>query len=227
MPALPDSKAAGAASQPGDWRVEAARYVLFGRILPTLRHALVGELQALRFGVRILNEASDKPVEFGNAIQRLEQASGRGIAGVDAITRWFQPDPDAPTVADQAVDECLELLNGEWQMRGIALSQRRRVGRSRVRGWPFREVLAGCLVALTDDLPGAGDIDLSVRVRGAALWLTLRGDPSDREGESARSALPRRLRWEDVDALAAAHSLTLRRRGRRVAVRFPALDAES
>jgi hypothetical protein len=206
--------------------VEAARHVLFGRILPSLRHALVGELQALRFGVGIVR-ASTSPTDVETALRRLTDQAARSIAHADAITRWSQPDSDASIAIEQAIRECLALVHSEWQMRGIVVSQFAGTGESRVHDRAFREVLMACLVALGDELNGSADVALKVRRRGEAVWLTLRGDPADRDGEPIRAPLPRTLDWSDVEALAGAHSVTLRRRGRRIAARFPVADVGS
>jgi len=212
-----------AASQPSDTQAEAARYVLFGRILPTLRHALVGELQALRFGVSIVR-ASTEPADVEAAINRLGEQTARSIASADAITCWLQPDPRASIAVDQAIDDCIALMHSEWQMRGIVVSRGSSADTSMVRSRPFRELLLACLVALGDDLPGAADIALRTRPRAGALWLTIRGEPADREGEEPRAAVPRRLRWEDVDALAGTHTIVFKRRGHRIAARFALED---
>ena len=197
--------------------------MLFGRVLPTLRHALVGELQALRFGVSIVR-ASTVPADVATAIDRLGDQAGKAIAGVDAITRWFQPDEQASIAVDQLIGGCLELVHTECQMRGILLATDIGTGTSQVRSQSFCELLLACLLALGDDLPGAADVTLRTRQRASALWLTIRGDPAEREGEEPRAALPRRMRWEDVDALARAHSIILQRRGHRIAVRFPVVS---
>ena len=221
----PNPGAAGTTPEPIDPRVEAARYALFGRALPTLRHGLVGELQALRFGVGILR-ASTQRSEVEATVARLAEQAARSIARADEISRWFQPDPDAAVAVEAAVGECLELVHGQWLMHGIVVSHDVRTDAARVRGWPFRELLLASLVTLGDDLASAADVTVRVRQRGSALWLTIRGDPATREDEGPRNAWPRRLLWEDVDALAKSHSIPLRRTGHRVAARFPVLGPD-
>jgi hypothetical protein len=164
------------------------------------------------------------PADVATAIDRLGDQAGKAIARADAITRWFQPDEQVSIAVDQAIGECLELVHTECQMRGILLAHDVGAGTSQVRSRPFYELLLACLLALGDDLPGAADVTLRTRQRASALWLTIRGDPADREGEEPRAALPRRVRWEDVDALARAHSIVLRRRAHRIAVRFPVVQ---
>jgi hypothetical protein len=222
LPSDPKFNRPSAATPTIDTQVEAARYVLFGRVLPALRHALVGELQALRFGVSIVR-ATTVPADVATAIDRLADQAGKAIARADAITRWFLPEEQASIAVGQAIDECLELVHAECQMRGMLVARDVGAGTSQVRSRSFCELLLACLLALGDDLPGAADVTLRTRQRASALWLTIRGDTADREGEEPRTPLPRRMRWEDVDTLARAHSIVLRRRGHRIAVRFPAV----
>jgi hypothetical protein len=223
---LPSDSTSGPAIRHDQAAVEAARHVLFGRILPVLRHSLVGELQALRFGVGIVR-ASSNPTDVETALGRLTDQASRSIERADAITRWYQPDAHVSVEADEAIRACLELVRGDWQLRGILVAQFGNAARSRVNSRAFQEVLMACLVALGDELNGAADVALGVRQRGRALWLTLRGDRADREGEAIRAPLPRALSWSDVDALAGAHSITLRRRGRRIAARFVVAQTDS
>ena len=212
------------AMAPDGTDVEAARYVLFGRILPALRHALVGELQALRFGVGIVR-ASSSPAEVETALRRLADQTARSIAHSDAITRWYQPDPEASVAAEDAIRECLELVHGDWQLRGISAAPPGGADAARVHDRGFREVLMACLLALGDELTRAADVTLKVRHRGGALWVTLRAEPVDRDGELIRAPFPRRVNWSDAEALAAANSVALKRRGRRIAARFAVTDA--
>ena len=212
-----------ASDSPGDGRAESARYALFGRILPALRHALVGELQALKFGVNLARAGAAE--HAGDAwildlAAKLEEQAGRSSARASALTNWYQPDIDATASAGHAIEECLALLRTEWQMRGIEVDMDVTSGESRVRSWAFRELLAAFLIALADELPGAADVKLRLRGRGNAVLLSIRGASVDREGVEPRMPWPRRLSWSDVDALARAHAIRWARRGCGVAARF-------
>jgi hypothetical protein len=209
---------------PADARVATARYVLFGRILPVLRHALVGELQAMKFGVtlaRISVEAGTSRSDGLDAIARLGEQTGRAIARSEAITRWFQPDIDATIVVADAVEECLELVRTEWQMRGFEVSTRVAAGEATVKDWPFREVLAAALITMGDAQAGPADVMLRARSRRDGLVLSICCGPATREGEAPRHIWPGLLHWSDVDTLARAHGIAWVRRGNRLTVRFP------
>jgi hypothetical protein len=197
-------------------RAESARYVLFGRILPALRHALVGELQALRFGVKLAESGSSG----AEVLPRLGEQVTRSIARAEALTRWFQPDGEAIAHVGAAVDDCLGLVRTEWQIRGI---QVRVVAApdSSVGSRAFREIMAASLIALGDELTGPADVTLRARRRGNALVVKVSHAPAAREGDEPGARWPRRLRWEDVDALARTHAVRWTRRSDWVAARFP------
>jgi hypothetical protein len=208
------------ADRPAESRAESARYVLFGRILPALRHALVGELQALRFGVRLAENGSGA----GEVLGRLGEQVNRSIARAESLTGWFQSDGQATGPVGEAVDDCLALVRTEWQIRGIEATVRV-ASASAVRSHAFRELLAAFLIALGDELTGSADIMLRIRRRGGTLVLTVSHAPAAREGDEPRAAWPRRLGWTDVNALAETHAIRWARRAHWVAARFPAADA--
>jgi hypothetical protein len=205
--------------QPAEAPVESARYVLYGRILPALRHALVGELQALRFGVKLAETGSGAR----EVLARLGEQVTRSIARAEALTGWFRPDGEASGPVTAAVDDCLALLRTEWQIRGIEPIVQV-TSAAAVRSHAFRELLAAFLVALGDELTGPADVTVRVRQRGGTVVLKLSHAPAAREGDEPRPPWPRQLRWPDVDALAQAHATRWTRRADWVAARFPAAD---
>jgi len=212
---------------PRDAQIESARYVLFGRILPALRHALVGELQALKFGVSLARVSAAEPAAEARILDlatKLAEQAGRSVARANELTNWFQPDVDATASAADAIEECLALVRTEWQMRGIEVGTRTNAAGPRIRSWPFRELLVAFLIALGDEIPGAADVRLRLRRRGNAVLLSIRCAKANREGVEPRAPWPRPLRWNDVDALARAHGVRWARRGSGVAARFPAAD---
>lgn len=194
--------------------------MLFGRILPALRHGLVGELQALRFGVKLAESGGG----VGDVLPRLGEQVSRSIARAEALTGWFQPDGDATALVDAAVDDCLALVRTEWQIRGIEACVT--VGAaSSVRSQAFREILTAFLIALGDELTGPADVTLRARRRGSTLVVKVSHAPAAREGDEPRARWPRPLRWADVDAIARMHAVRWTRRTDWVAARFPAAES--
>lgn len=208
---------------------ESARYVLAGRALPALRHALVGELQALKFAASMARIASGagRSDEAMAALGRLGESTDRSIARAQAMSSWLQPEADALADLTQAADECVELVRTQWRIRGLEINARVAAGSTPVRAWPFRELFAACLFALGDSLDGAHDIAVRVRRRAAVVLVTARVRPARREVDGPPATWPRPLWWTDVEALASVHSATCRRCGNRVSLRIPAQGAPS
>jgi hypothetical protein len=208
--------------------VEAARYALFGRVLPSLRHALVGELQAMRFGVSLARmgcEGRTPQFEMLGAIARLDEQVGSGIARAEALSSWCQPDGGSTIPVGRGVEECLELVRTEWGVRGIEVSTRLAAGEATVMAWPFREVLAALLVTMGDAQVGPADVTLRLRRRAEDMFVTIRSVAAIRDSEPPRAPWPRRLRWSDVGALAGAHGIDWAHHGQRVIARFPLSEA--
>jgi hypothetical protein len=198
-----------------DTGVEAARYALFRRILPVLRHGLVGELQSVQFAVSLARRATVEAIaRIGD---QANAAAGRG----QAITDWLRPDPEATITVGEAVHACLDLVGTEWSLRGIEVEANVPQPDLAVKSAAFREMLAAILVALGDAMPGAADVTLSARKRGGDVVVSVRGRAAPRDGDGARVSLYRDLRWSDVAALARAHGIHWARRGEHVIARVP------
>jgi hypothetical protein len=195
---------------------EAARYALFCRILPVLRHALLGELQGLRFGVslaRMSCDAASSPDESRAAIARVGHHADAALERGQAIGDWLQPDETAAMTVGEAVQACMDLVRTEWSLRGIELTTKLAAPSRVIKTAPFREMLAAMLVAMGDALPGAADVTLNVRSHAGDVVVSLRGRAATREGERAWMPLSRELRWSDVAWLAHAHCVAWAQRG--------------
>jgi PAS domain S-box-containing protein len=208
--------------------VEAARYALFRRILPVLRHGLVGELQSVQFAVSLARRTCERATGAGETIEAIARIGDQATAAVgrgQAITDWLRPDPAATITVGDAVHACLDLVGTEWSLRGIEVSGNVPQPELAVKSAAFREVLAAMLVALGDSMPGAADVTLNVRRRGTDAVVSLRARAAPRDGDGARVSLYRDLRWSDVAALAHAHGVAWARRGDHVIARFPLNEA--
>jgi signal transduction histidine kinase len=204
--------------------VEAARYALFQRILPVLRHGLVGELQSVQFAVSLARRACERgkaPDATVEAIARIGDQANAAAGRGQAITDWLRPDPEATIAVGEAVHACLDLVGTEWSLRGIEVAANVPQPDLAVKSAAFRELLAAILVALGDAMPGAADVTLSARKRGDDVVVSVRGRAAPRDGDGARVSLYRGLRWSDVAALARVHGIHWARRGEHVIARIP------
>ena len=205
-------------------QVEAARYALFRRILPVLRHGLVGELQSVQFAVSLARRTCERSKGTGETVEAIARIGDQANAAVgrgQQITDWLRPDTNATTTVGEAVHACLDLVGTEWSLRGIEVEAKVPQPGLIVKSAAFRELLAALLVALGDAMTGAADVTLNVRKRGSELVVSLRGRAAPRDGDGARVSLYRDFRWADVDALARAHGVTWARRDDHVLMRVP------
>jgi hypothetical protein len=190
--------------------VEAARYALFRRILPVLRHGLVGELQSVQFAVNLARHASARSGasdDTQEAINRIAEQANAAAGRGQAITDWLRPDPNATTTVAEGVHACLDLVGTEWSLRGIEVNASVPAANELVKAAAFREILVAMLLAIGDASPGAADVLLCVRKRHGHVFVSLRARPAPRDGDGARVSLYRDLLWSDVAALAAAHGV--------------------
>lgn len=202
--------------------VEAARYALYRRLLPVLRHGLAGELQSIQFAVNLARYSRERGVgDLAEAIERIADQAQAAIGRGHEITDWLRPDPSATTTVGEAVHACLDLVGTEWSLRGIEVNAAVPAAEELVVAAVFRELLAALLVALGDAARGGADVTLTARKRGKQVIVSLRARPATRDGEGARVSLYRDLRWSDVGALARAHGVRWARRGDHVLACIP------
>lgn len=224
--AAPLIEAANAPSDSGpidpEAAVEAARYALYRRVLPVLRHGLVGELQSVQFAVNLAKHACGRGMnETQDAILRIAEQAHAAVGRGQAITDWLRPDLGATMTVGEAVHACLDLVGTEWSLRGIEVDASVPAANEVVKAVPFREVVAAMLVAIGDSAAGAADVTLTVRRRGDNVMVSLRARAAPRDGDGARVSLYRDVRWTDVGALARAHGITWARRGDHALARIP------
>jgi signal transduction histidine kinase/CheY-like chemotaxis protein len=227
-PSLQDSDATGTPAEAIDPEaaVEAARYALYRRILPVLRHGLVGELQSVQFAVNLAKHACARaPGDTLEAINRISDQASAAVGRGQALTDWLRPDPNATTTVGEAVHACLDLVGTEWSLRGIEVDASVPAANEVVKSAAFREVVAAMLVAIGDAAAGAADVSLTVRKRGANVMVSVRSRASPRDADGARVSLYRDVRWTDVGALARAHGISWARRGDHALARFPLTHA--
>jgi len=202
--------------------VEAARYALYRRILPVLRHGLVGELQSVQFAVNLARHAcargSDDTLE---SINRISDQASAAVGRGQALTDWLRPDVNATISVGEGVHACLDLVGTEWSLRGIEVNASVPAASEIVKSAAFREVVVAMLVAIGDAAAGAADVSLVVRKRGADVMVSVRSRASPRDADGARVSLYRDVRWTDVGALARAHGIQWARRGDHALARFP------
>lgn len=192
---------------------EAARYAVFNRVMPALRHDVAGSMQPVRMLLMVLQrrvqiaepdlEAIAKNVTSLNTLTR--QATDNCISALG----WMASGEDARVGLRSAVDEAIQLLALEWSVNALALVNGI-AGDSATASQSFlRSVFMGALLAFCDQrVPGD---TLQVTFDAAAADSQQSGQLqlrmlSDNTGKSPVSLdVVRKYRmigWPDVEAMA-------------------------
>jgi hypothetical protein len=197
---------------------EAARYALLRRLAPSMRHHLVVNLQPIGMIYEVMDRRLRAPgPDLSDVHESAHKISGFARAALNScldVVSWLAPDEDVSTTAAEGVRECLGLLATSLTFRGYTLRNEVGAMPGDVRRTAIRNVLTASLIHATDQNPAPADLVLAAEPQRDALVLTLTLRPS--AGEQGFSPEPayRPLEWSDVEALAAAESVSVSREGR-------------
>lgn len=207
---------------------EAARYALLRRMAPALRHDMAGSLQPVSMMAAMLEKRLQKPEldlaalgKNGSAINTLAKEAA---ASCMSLMTWLAPRDDAPVAVNTCIAESLGLVATEMSFRGINLVNETGGAQGLVLLSAIRGVFMASLLALTDERDVPADIVLSATISGEAMVLGIRLLPraDDAPMASGGQAAYRKLAWDDVEALADAQKVGLRRSEGAVELRFSA-----
>jgi hypothetical protein len=198
-------------------QAEAARYALLRRLAPSMRHHLVVNLQPIGMIYEVLDRrlraAEPNLAEVHESAQKINGFARAALnSSLDVVT-WLAPEAESTITPADGVKECLALVATSFSFRGYALRDQGATwpATREVRKCALRNVLTGALIQLTDEQPAPAEIHLSGKESdiGLALTISLRRG----EGEQGFSAAPayRPLTRDDLQALADAEGVQLRR----------------
>jgi hypothetical protein len=194
------------------WIAAGVRHELLTRVLPALRHDMVGPVSVMRMGMLMLKrQVESSSIDSQACTERvalIDDQIGQLIAGVRSLRNWELATTDEGTTRSALVEQCVALLRPAFSLHGVQLeiapSLQPRAGEP---CWPraaaLRYLLLCGLSYLHDAGPVSGTITLAADDQDA---LTLRMRPSldgaaeqlMLEGAAAHRA-PRRLA---IDAVA-------------------------
>jgi hypothetical protein len=207
--AVPAQGAAGLA--------EAARYALLRRLAPSMRHHLVVNLQPIGMVYEVMDRRLRAPEpDLAEVHESAHKINGLARAALNScldVVTWLAPEEEMLTTAGEGVRECLGLLATSLAFRGFALRNEMSAIPGEVRRSAIRNVLTAAMIHTTDENQPPADIELNAAPTPAALVLTLTLRPTQGDQGFSTEAGYRRLEWCDVEALAEAESVELKREG--------------
>ncbi len=189
---------------------DAIRYAVLRKLASGMRHALVGELQALQFSAELAARMLDVDGMGPKLAERLKQMSDQtrgAVNACDSIVGWLRPDDKATTTVDEALPQCLRLAGDDWNLRGIEASTDVRTGGALISKPALRELLVTSLLALIDTHPGPIDIEVTAELTGDDAVVRLQAKRAER-----RSPLPllthyRALTYDDIVTVGNVHGV--------------------
>lgn len=206
-------------------RVEAVRDVLLRRLAPAMRERMLVHLEPIGLMAQVIERRlrQDAP-EFARIEADLGKvhAFARDAVRVNLdVVSWLAPEPDdASRISlESGVQECVALLRGHFGFGGFSLRRLPGDGAHEVRRTTLRTLLPAVLFALADE-PHATAL-LTVRA-GAPAAVTVRVEQDGAARTQPAQAPSPLLHWDEVEALARAEGVGLRRDGDTVVLDFPA-----
>jgi hypothetical protein len=197
---------------------EAARYALLRRLAPSMRHHLVVNLQPIGMIYEVMERRLRAPQpDLADVHESAHKINGFARAALNScldVVTWLAPEEEMLTTATEGVRECLGLLATSLTFRGYAPRNEVPAVPGEVRRSAVRNVLTAAMIHTTDQNPPPADLVLTAEPTPAALVLTLVLKPTQGDQGFSTEAGYRPLEWADVEALAAAEGVELRRQGR-------------
>jgi hypothetical protein len=206
-------------------RVEAVRDLLLRRLAPAMRDRMLVHLEPIGMMAQVIERRLGQPApELARIEADLGKVHGfaRDAVGVNLdVVSWLAPEPeDASRISlASGVQECVALLRGHFGVSGLGLRHLPGDGAHEVARSALRTLLPAVLFALADE-PRASAI-LTVGA-GAPAVVTVRVEQDAAARMPMGPAPSRLLHWDEVEALAQAEGVGLRRDGDTVVLDFPA-----
>lgn len=214
-----------------DLRVEAARYSVLRRLMPAIRHDMVGSLNPLGMLCevlyrRLLGNADD----YANLLQQVEKIrhqSAVSIQSCRSLMTWMEPTPGRTVGVSQGIAECIELLRPGFNVRGFALENTVPQADPEVSCAALRAVLSAALMAVVDAAKQPADILIRPTHTPPFVTISITSRATQREATFGNALVYRKITWDDVAALVEAEAVEISLRDNEVLLHFPQLETST
>lgn len=205
--------------------VEAARYALLRRLAFAMRHEMVVHLQPIGLIGEVLQRRLQAPTpalaHIQDGVDKLTGFSKAAVQSCLDVITWLAPEPSRAVPLDEGIREIVELMRSSFSFRGFVLLDA--VGElptPTLRG-ALRHVLPASLLLLTDGAGAPAEISISASAQAGHAELVLSLEPTEGPGSTQAESPYRPLDEAEVQALAHAEGMTLRREGDTLRLRLP------
>lgn len=208
---------------------ESARYALLRRLAPSMRHHLVVNLQPIGMIYEVMDRRLRAPVPD---LAHVQESAGKingfarsALAACIDVVSWLAPDDAAQSTVQEGARECSALLATSLSFRGYALRNQveelaKPVGRA-----PLRALLSAVLLYCTDHTEAPAELVITAQAQPDAARIVVHTRRTGGDKGLGGEANYRKLEWGDIEALAVADGVSVRRSGDEVELRLPWREA--
>jgi hypothetical protein len=222
-----DQPGATTMTQAYDNREDAIRYIVLRKLAAGMRHALMGELQAIQFAADLAAQMLKRGITGSKLSEGVAQIADQTRAATEssrAIMAWLRPEAAASIEVAPAVSECIKLAGEVWILRGIRATSICKTGHVKVAKTAFFELVVVSLLVLTDACPGSLDIDIVAEQVDGKVVVNIRARSADRRSADA-AVFDRVLTFDDLRVLAETDGVSCACDDATITLEFPSLPA--
>lgn len=192
---------------------EAARYALMQRLMPAIRHDLMGNFQAMGMLAamleRRLKAAAPDLAGIRETCTSLANATRSTVGSSNDFLCWIEAKNASQLKFDAGLLECLGLLTTELRFQGFVIVNEVSGIEAEISGRALRSVLCAALLALGDLSESPAELIIRAQVTPDRVEVNIDLHPTEGRPASFSSPRYRRLSWRDVEVLAMAESVNL------------------
>ena len=195
---------------------EGARYALLQRLTPALQHQIMGNFQSMNMIAVMLERRSGSASHDMDSLRQdcalLGNVSDSAVKSIINLLSWVRPKSALAQRLDAGVEECVNLLQSEFKLRGFDIVNQVGLVDAEISCQTLRSVVSAALVCMGDQSAGPGVLMLSALQHAGCIELLIHLQPLEQQPTRTVFANGYRLlNWKDVELLAAAESVGLER----------------
>ena len=195
---------------------EGARYALLQRLTPVLQHQIMGNFQSMNMIAVMLERRSASASPNMDGLRQdcafLGSVSDSAVKSIINLLAWVRPKPGLAQRFDAGVEECVNLLQSEFKLKGFDIVSKVGPVDAEICCRTLRSVVSAALVCMSDQSAGPGLLVLSALLLAGRIELLIHLQPHEQQlPRTVFANTYRLLNWKDVELLAAAESVGLER----------------
>jgi hypothetical protein len=190
--------------------VDAIRYAVLRKLAPGLRHALMGELQAIELSAvlaaRMLRAGADL-AEVRDNVTHIPHQCAAAVKTGRSVIELLRPEEGMTALVSEGIGQCLKLAGEDWFLRGIEVTTDLPQADVHISKGALQELVVTALLVLSDMYDQPADLHVVVRQVGDRVDVVVRACAAERVASVPALGQYRKLVWADLKLLAHAHGV--------------------